>query len=86
MGLDVLFTADVQGFVLAGLVLSIRGAQHQGYDVQYLAGVVAASEHMCLAVKAPWPEVLRGARDLLGTDSRQLLDSALQLTAGSHAR
>ncbi len=81
-GLDVLFIHDVYGYVLAGVVLSVRNAQIQGAHPQYIAGVLAQSEHMCLCAHASWHDLLTEARGLLDNDAVTLLDTALQLGAG----
>jgi hypothetical protein len=68
---------------LSGIVLSIRGAQRQGYDEQYMAGVLAHAEHMCISARGDWPSTLQRARGLLQGPQLRMLDGALQLEAGS---
>jgi hypothetical protein len=81
MGLNVLYVHDVESFVLAGIVLSVRGASRQGYDEQYMAGVLAHAEHVCLSAKGDWPDTLQRARALLQGSQCLMLDNALRLQA-----
>lgn len=81
--MDVLFVRDIEKIVLSGVILSIRGAQHQGYDAQYLGGVMAQAEHTCIAAKGDWPALLDEARTLLLPNQQLLLDAALQIGSGN---
>lgn len=83
---NLLLTSDVQGYVLAGVVLAMRGARHQGGNLKYLAGVLSQAEHTCLAVQGDWPALLGQARGLLGAGQRDLLDEVLRLETHAPAR
>ncbi|NIV31743.1 MAG: hypothetical protein GWN58_20335 [Anaerolineae bacterium] len=85
MGLDVLFIRDVEAMILAGVVLAVRGAQHQGYDPQFIAGALSQAEHTCIAAKGDWQGLLDQARVMLGADQQGLLDAALKIRAGPGA-
>lgn len=81
-GLDVLFRADIHRLVLAGIVLSIQDALHQGYAPLYVAGILANAQHNSLAAGVSWKGVLDEAREELETDHCQLLEAALKLRTG----
>lgn len=75
-------TEDIEQLVLAGLMLTLRGAQCQGGNDLYVAGALAHAEHTCIAAHGNWGRVLDQARGSLGAN-RVLIDAALQLEAGN---
>jgi len=69
-------SAAVRASVLAGLVLAIRTAHATGTaNVDYCAGLVAMAQHQAMAHFVPWGPLVKEARELLGDDLGELLDS-----------
>jgi len=80
---EVLFRDEVGARLLAGVVLVVRGAQRQGGDPQFVAGVLALAEHQAIAEGLDWAGLLDQARAALGADVGRLIDAALTLAPGA---
>lgn len=75
-GLDIYFREDIEGTILAGLVLMVQTARATGSNVAYLRGAMSAYQHQALAYRIPWGGLLDQARLALGVDLWSLLDTA----------
>jgi hypothetical protein len=76
MALDVYVKEDIQGHILAGLVLAMETASAQGpLNADFCAGVVAMAKYTAAAYKIPWQEIVEDAREALGADLADLLEA-----------
>ena len=80
---SVIYTEELGARILAGVVLVVRGAQRQGGDPQFVAGVLAFAEHRAIAEGLDWAGLLAQAREVLGADVGRLIDAALTLAPGA---
>ncbi len=74
---------EIRAHILAAVVFAIRGAQAQGGDPRFIAGVLTLAEHNALAIEIDWSDLLSDARVVLGADTTSLLDQALHLETGA---
>ena len=77
------FVDDLAGGIQAGIVLVVDGAQHQGADPLFIAGVLSAFKHQALSIGADWRALLAGAREMLEAGDQELIDRALRLSPGA---
>jgi len=72
----------MENVVLAGVLMAFRSAARQGPNEDYLAGVLAQAEQVCVAALGDWPCVVNRAYGMLGTRERALLETVYQLGPG----
>lgn len=75
-GLDIYFREDIEGAILAGLVLVVQTARATGDNVEFLRGALVAYQNLALAYRIPWDGLLDQARAAIGGDLGMLLDVA----------
>ena len=68
MARELVFKEEIGAAILAGVVLTVRAAQHQGSDPRFIAGVLAMAEHNALALGLDWGAILDDSRLALGAD------------------
>ena len=68
---------------LAGVVLTVRAAQHQAGDPRFIAGVLTTADHLTLCLELDWCAILDDERAALGADVGKLVDQALTLAPGA---
>ena len=84
MGHDIVLKQEIRSAILAGIVLTIHSARRQGNaDPQFIAGILAASEHQAITHGLNYTAILDDARIVLGAPFAQLIDMALQLERGT---
>ena len=83
MSLSIVSHSEIRAHILSGVVLTIRGAQRQGGDQQFIAGVLANAEHNALACSLDWPCILTDAKKILGSGVAALIDQAMTLAPGA---